>query len=85
MPCRLMSTTRASKLSGPIRTSQSTGAWAGMLTRCVARRCCIASNTVGMDFYRRLGATVVHQDGDTVTLQIHPFQHRVIVPNSLLA
>ena len=31
-----------------------------------------ASNTVGMDFYRRLGATVVHQDGDTVTLQIEP-------------
>ena len=31
-----------------------------------------ASNSVGMHFYRRLGATVVHQDGDTVTLQIEP-------------
>lgn len=31
-----------------------------------------ASNTVGMDFYRRLGATVVHQAGDAVTLQIEP-------------
>jgi GNAT superfamily N-acetyltransferase len=31
-----------------------------------------ASNTVGMDFYRRVGATVVHQAGDTVTLQVEP-------------
>lgn len=31
-----------------------------------------ASNAVGMDFYQRLGATVVHQVGDTVTLQIEP-------------
>ena len=31
-----------------------------------------ASNAVGMSFYRRLGATVVHQDGDAVTLQIEP-------------
>ena len=31
-----------------------------------------ASNAVGMSFYRRLGATVVHQVGDTVTLQIEP-------------
>jgi GNAT superfamily N-acetyltransferase len=29
-----------------------------------------ASNAVGMSFYRRLGATVVHQAGDTVALQI---------------
>jgi GNAT superfamily N-acetyltransferase len=31
-----------------------------------------ASNAVGMNFYRRLGATVVHQEGDAVTLQIEP-------------
>jgi hypothetical protein len=31
-----------------------------------------ASNTVGMSFYRRVGATVVHQAGDAVTLQIDP-------------
>src|SRR5580704_1038349 len=31
-----------------------------------------ASNAVGMRFYRRLGTTVVHQAGDTVTLQIEP-------------
>lgn len=31
-----------------------------------------ASNAVGMGFYRRLGATVVHQDGDAATLQIDP-------------
>jgi GNAT superfamily N-acetyltransferase len=31
-----------------------------------------ASNAVGMSFYRRLGATVVHQDEDAVTLQIQP-------------
>jgi hypothetical protein len=31
-----------------------------------------ASNAVGMNFYRRLGATVVHQAEDTVTLQIEP-------------
>lgn len=31
-----------------------------------------ANNAVGMHFYRRLGATVVHQNGDTVTLQIEP-------------
>lgn len=31
-----------------------------------------ASNSVGMGFYRRLGATVVHQVGDAVTLQIDP-------------
>jgi GNAT superfamily N-acetyltransferase len=31
-----------------------------------------ASNAIGMGFYRRLGATIVHQDGDAVTLQIDP-------------
>jgi GNAT superfamily N-acetyltransferase len=31
-----------------------------------------ASNAVGMGFYRKLGATVVHQAGDAVTLQIKP-------------
>lgn len=31
-----------------------------------------ASNAVGMGFYRRLGAAIVHQDGDAVTLQIDP-------------
>src|SRR5437660_1626597 len=31
-----------------------------------------ASNAVGMGFYRRLGATVVNQAGDAVTLQIEP-------------
>jgi GNAT superfamily N-acetyltransferase len=31
-----------------------------------------ASNSVGMDFYRRLGATVIHQEGDAVTLQVEP-------------
>jgi hypothetical protein len=31
-----------------------------------------ASNQVGMAFYRRLGASLVHQAGDTVTLQIEP-------------
>lgn len=31
-----------------------------------------ASNTVGMNFYHRIGATVVHQAGDAVTLQIEP-------------
>jgi GNAT superfamily N-acetyltransferase len=31
-----------------------------------------ASNAIGMGFYRRLGAAVIHQDGDTVTLQIEP-------------
>ena len=31
-----------------------------------------ASNAIGMGFYRRLGATVVHQAGDAVTLQIEP-------------
>lgn len=31
-----------------------------------------ASNSVGMNFYRRLGATIVHQAGDTVTLQLEP-------------
>jgi len=31
-----------------------------------------ASNAVGMGFYRKLGATVVHQAGDAVTLQIEP-------------
>jgi len=31
-----------------------------------------ASNAVGMSFYRRLGAAVVHQVGDTVTLQVEP-------------
>jgi GNAT superfamily N-acetyltransferase len=29
-----------------------------------------ASNSIGMGFYRRLGADVTHQDGDAVTLQI---------------
>jgi GNAT superfamily N-acetyltransferase len=31
-----------------------------------------ASNVVGMDFYRRIGASVVHQADDTVTLQVLP-------------
>jgi GNAT superfamily N-acetyltransferase len=31
-----------------------------------------ASNAVGMGFYRKLGATVVDQIGDEVTLQIEP-------------
>ena len=31
-----------------------------------------ASNAVGMSFYRRLGATTVHQAGDAVTLQVEP-------------
>jgi GNAT superfamily N-acetyltransferase len=31
-----------------------------------------ASNSIGMDFYRRLGASVVHQAEDAVTLQIEP-------------
>src|SRR5262249_40175276 len=31
-----------------------------------------ASNAIGMSFYERLGATVVHQAGDAVTLQIEP-------------
>jgi GNAT superfamily N-acetyltransferase len=31
-----------------------------------------ASNALGMNFYRRLGATVVHQDGDAVTLHLEP-------------
>src|SRR5262245_12553407 len=31
-----------------------------------------ASNAAGMGFYRRLGATIIQQDGDTVTLQIDP-------------
>jgi GNAT superfamily N-acetyltransferase len=31
-----------------------------------------ASNAVGMGFYRKLGATVIHQAGDAVTLQIEP-------------
>src|SRR5262245_9662024 len=31
-----------------------------------------ASNAIGMGFYRRLGATVVHQAGDAVTLQVEP-------------
>jgi GNAT superfamily N-acetyltransferase len=31
-----------------------------------------ASNAIGMGFYRRLGAAVVHQAGDTMTLQIEP-------------
>jgi GNAT superfamily N-acetyltransferase len=35
-----------------------------------------ASNAVGMNFYHRLGATVVHQAGDGVTLQIEP--HRLL-------
>jgi GNAT superfamily N-acetyltransferase len=30
------------------------------------------SNALGMGFYRRLGAAVVHQAGDTVTLQVEP-------------
>ena len=29
-----------------------------------------ASNTLGMNFYQQLGATVVHQEGDAVTLQL---------------
>jgi len=31
-----------------------------------------ASNSIGMDFYRRLGASVVQQAEDAVTLQIEP-------------
>jgi GNAT superfamily N-acetyltransferase len=31
-----------------------------------------ASNTVGMNFYRRMGAIEMHQAGDAVTLQIDP-------------
>lgn len=31
-----------------------------------------ASNATGMGFYRRLGAAIVHQAGDAVTLQIEP-------------
>jgi GNAT superfamily N-acetyltransferase len=31
-----------------------------------------ASNAIGMGFYCRLGATIVHQVGDAVTLQIDP-------------
>jgi GNAT superfamily N-acetyltransferase len=31
-----------------------------------------ASNAAGMGFYRRLGAAIVHQAGDAVTLQIEP-------------
>ena len=31
-----------------------------------------ASNSIGMDFYRRLGASIVHQGEDAVTLQIDP-------------
>jgi GNAT superfamily N-acetyltransferase len=31
-----------------------------------------ASNALGMGFYRKIGATVVHQAGDTVTLQVEP-------------
>ncbi|HEV3438990.1 MAG TPA: GNAT family N-acetyltransferase [Gemmata sp.] len=31
-----------------------------------------ASNLVGMNFYRQLGAAVVNQTGDSVTLQIEP-------------
>jgi GNAT superfamily N-acetyltransferase len=32
-----------------------------------------ASNAVGMSFYRQLGATVVHQAGDAVTLRIDSY------------
>lgn len=31
-----------------------------------------ASNMVGMSFYQRIGASVAHQEGDAVTLQIDP-------------
>jgi ribosomal protein S18 acetylase RimI-like enzyme len=31
-----------------------------------------ASNSIGMDFYRRFGASVIHQADDAVTLQIEP-------------
>jgi hypothetical protein len=31
-----------------------------------------ATNAVGMGFYRRLGATITHQTGNSVTLQIDP-------------
>ena len=31
-----------------------------------------ASNSIGMDFYRRLGASVVRQAEDAVTLQTEP-------------
>jgi GNAT superfamily N-acetyltransferase len=30
------------------------------------------SNQIGMSFYQRIGADVVHQVGDTVTLQVEP-------------
>jgi GNAT superfamily N-acetyltransferase len=33
-----------------------------------------ASNTVGMNFYEKIGASLIHQVGDTVTLQIAPDQ-----------
>jgi GNAT superfamily N-acetyltransferase len=33
-----------------------------------------ASNAIGMGFYRRLGAVIVHQAGDAVTLHIEPAQ-----------
>jgi GNAT superfamily N-acetyltransferase len=33
-----------------------------------------ASNVVGMSFYQRIGAAVVHQSGNAVTLQIEPDQ-----------
>jgi GNAT superfamily N-acetyltransferase len=31
-----------------------------------------ASNAIGMNFYRTIGATIISQSGDTVTLQIDP-------------
>ena len=31
-----------------------------------------ASNAIGMNFYRQLGAKIIHQEGDAVTLQIDP-------------
>jgi GNAT superfamily N-acetyltransferase len=34
-----------------------------------------ASNTVGMNFYRKLGAIAVHQVGDAVTLQVELAEH----------
>lgn len=33
-----------------------------------------ASNVSGMEFYRRVGAEIIHQSGDAVTLQIDPGQ-----------
>jgi hypothetical protein len=39
-----------------------------------------ASNTVGMSFYQRIGAAVIHQDGDAVTLRIEPDRLLELLP-----